>query len=189
MNTPATPKDSSQEQETLRKVALWAAEYASLALPVFERHHPNDTRPRDAIEAAKAFGHGKKRDKNLRVIAMDALRAGSGADDAVKYAARAAMLAAAVAYTHTDLQTGLQGIRQAQHILGPAVYTALALETVSNRDTSIDDAIIQKAANDAPDEVKRLLHHMPAQPTGKSGRLPILFANLDTALRNGSPTE
>ena len=119
--------NSTHEQALLRAVALWAADCAEQALPHFERHHPTDPRPREAIESAQAFGQGTKHDKHLRIVALAALKAGKDVDEPSKYAARAATLTAAVAYTHTDLQTGLPGVRQARHVLGPAVYAALAL--------------------------------------------------------------
>src|SRR5690348_4611737 len=131
--------NSTQEQELLRAVALWAADCAEQALPIFESQHANDMRPRQAIEAGREFGRGKKRDKDLRIVALAALKAGKEVDVPSKYAARAATLAAAVAYTHTDLHTGLPGIRQARHMLGPAVYAALALETAAGGDPEVGD--------------------------------------------------
>jgi hypothetical protein len=174
--------NSTQEQELLRAVALWAADCAELALPVFESQHAADMRPRQAIEAGREFGRGKKRDKPLRMVAMSAMKAGKGVDEPSKYAARAATLAASVAYTHTDLQTGLPGIRQARHILGPAVYAVLALETTAGGDHKVGDDVVRRAIESAPAEVRYLLKHMPPQPEENS-RLGILFSALDSALR------
>ncbi|RYX84164.1 hypothetical protein EON83_11685 [bacterium] len=188
---PPSPElgNSTQEQESLRAVALWAADCAEQALAIFESRHPTDTRPREAIEAGREFGRGKKRDKTLRVLSLAALKAGKDADTPSKYAAQAATLAASVAYTHTDLQTGLQGVRQARHLLGPAVYAALALETATKDDSHIAADVIQRAIETAPPEVSQLLKHMPPQPREKS-RLSILFADLDSALRTDeSPSE
>lgn len=173
--------NSSEEQALLRPIALWAAAYAEEALQVFESRHPADTRPREAIAAGREFGNGKKRDKNLRMIAFAAMKSKKGVDEPSQYAAQAAVLTAAVAYTHTDLQTGLQGVRQAQHILGPVVYAALALETAANN-TSASDDLLRRAASDAPPEVGRVLAHMPLQPA-KDGRINVLFTALDTAVR------
>lgn len=174
--------DSSHEQVSLRAVALWAAGYAEEALSVFESRHPDDTRPREAIEAGRGFGQGKKRDKNLRTLALAAMKAGKDVDDPSKYAARAATLTASVAYTHTDLQTGLQGIRQARHVLGPVVYAVLALEVDAGDDHGIGNAMLQRAINDAPSEARYILESMPPQPK-KDSRLDILFFELDSALR------
>ena len=173
---------STQEQDLLRAVALWAADCAEQALSIFESHHPSDTRPREAIRGGREFGLGKKRDKNLRIVALAALKAGKEVDEPSKYAARAATLAASVAFTHTDLQTGLQGVRQARHVLGPAVYAALAFETEAGGDPRVGDAVVHRAMESVPTEVRHLLKHMPPQPRG-SGRLSVLFADLDSALR------
>ena len=173
---------SAQEQERLRAAALWAADCAEQALSVFEGRFPADARPRAAIEGAREFGRGKQRDKNLRLLAFAALKAGKDADKPSKYATQAASLAAAVAYTHTDLQTGQQGVSQARHILGPAVYAALALETAASGAPHVGDDAIRQAIESAPPEVRDLLQHMPPQPTG-AGRLATLFSELDSSLR------
>lgn len=174
--------NSTEEQVLLRAVALWAVNYADRALTIFEDYHPEDVRPRQAIEAAREFGQGKKRDKNLRVVALASFKAAKDIDEASKYAARAATLTASVAYAHTDLQTGLPGIRQARHILGPIVYSAFALEMADNNDTSVGDDIIRQAAQTAPPEVKHILKYMPHQPK-KPGRIEELFFELDAVLR------
>lgn len=177
------PGNSTQEQELVRAVALWAADCAELALPIFESRHPTDTGPRQAIEGGRNFGRGKKRDKTLRMVALAALKAGKGVDEPSKYAARAATLAASVAYTHTDLQTGQQGVRQARHLLGPAVYAALALEAAAGGDPEVGNNAIRRAIESAPTEVRYLLKHMPPQPKG-NGRLGVLYCDLDSALRD-----
>lgn len=173
--------NSSEKQTLLRPVALWAARYAEEAPAIFESRHPDDMRPREAIEAGRDFGNGKKRDKNLRMSAFAAMKSKKGVDDASKYAAQAAVLTAAVAYTHTDLQTGLQGVRQAQHLLGPVVFAALAVETAAN-DSVVGDVFLEKAVQDAPVEVRSILARMPSQPQ-KSRRLDALFSTLDSGLR------
>jgi hypothetical protein len=175
-------KNSSEEQNLLRPIATWAARFAEEALDVFENHHPDDARPREAIEAGRAFGGGEKRDKNLRMLAFAAMKSGKDTDEPSKFAAQAAMLTAAVAYTHTDLQTGLQGVRQARHILGPVVYAALAVETAANQ-PALGDGLLQRAVKVAPYEVRHILNHMPPQPK-KEKRLDALFFDLDSALRS-----
>ena len=169
-------RNSADEQESLRAAALWAADCAEQALGIFESRSPGDRRPREAIEGGREFGRGKTRDKNLRTLAWAAHAASREADEpSAKYAARAAMLTAAVAYTHTDLNTGLPGVRQARHVLGPAVYAAMAL----------GDEAIRDAARSATPEVCRLITYMPSQPAGTS-RLSKLYAALDSALRDAA---
>ena len=173
--------NSAEEQALLRPIALWAAKYAAEALPVFEERHPDDSRPREAIEAGRSFGSGKKRDKNLRMSAFAAMKSRKDVDEPSGHAAQAAILTAAVAYTHTDLQTGVQGVRQARHILGPIVYAALAVETAAGESVRGDD-LVRRAVVDAPPEVGHILKHLPPQPD-KAGRVDTLFLNLDAALR------
>ena len=158
--------NSTQEQELLRAVAVWAADCAERALPLFESRHPTDTRPREAIEGGRAFGRGKKRDKHLRIVALAAFRAGKDVDEPSKYAARAASLTAAVAYTHTDLQTGRPGVRQARHVLGPAVYAALALETAEGGDSKVGDDVVRSYVFESNDR----LVLTPAGSTNKLGK-------------------
>lgn len=175
-------KSSTEEQGLLRAAALWAADYAEQALPLYESRHPTDPRPRAAIAAGRAFGQGKKRDKNLRISALAAFKAARGMDEPSNYAARAASLTAAVAYTHTDLQGGRQGIRQARHVLGPAVYAALALVAAAGGEPKFGDDIIRQASESAPSEVRDVLTHMPPQPN-EEDRLGAPFHELDSALR------
>ena len=42
-----------------RTARLFAADCAERVLPIFEKKHPNDHRPRRAIEAARAFANGE----------------------------------------------------------------------------------------------------------------------------------
>ncbi len=169
-------RNSADDQGLLRAAAVWAADCAEQALCVFERRYPADMRPRDAIDGGREFGRGRKRDKTLRTLAWAAHSASKDAEEpSAKYAARAAMLTAAVAYTHTDLHTGLPGVRQARHVLGPAVYAAMA----------VGDEAIRDAARSATPEVCRLITCMPPQPAGNS-RLSELYAALDAALRDAA---
>ncbi len=183
-NNPHRLGNSTEEQALLRAAALWAANYAEQALPIFEKRYPDDNRLRAAIEAGREFGKGKRRDKDLRVLAMAAFKIVKDLDEPSKHVAHAASLTAAVAYTHTDLQTGLQGIRQARHILGPTVHAAFALELAGGGDSMIGSDIINNAVEDAPAEVRSLLMHMPQQPERTGTRLDALFYELDSKLRN-----
>jgi hypothetical protein len=85
--------------QDLREVTRYAVESAQEVLEIFERAHPADSRPRDAIDAAWTFARGGKRGKTLRDTAWTALKAAREADTAGD-AARAAMCAASAAYLH-----------------------------------------------------------------------------------------
>jgi len=93
--------------QDLREVTRYAAESAQEVLEIFERVHPADSRPRDAIDAAWTFARGGKRGKILRDTALAAQKAASAETEAAGEAARAAMCAASAAYLH-PLQTPIR---------------------------------------------------------------------------------
>jgi len=95
-------------------LAVWAADCAERVLPLFEQHRPQDDRPRQAIEAARAFARGEIRVGAARQAAVAAHAAAREcADDAARAAARAAGHAAATAHS-------------ARHALGPVMYATKA---------------------------------------------------------------
>ena len=97
----------------LRGVAGYAAESVQEALEIFERAHPADSRPRDAVDAAWTFARGGERRKSLRDAAWAAHKAARDARTvAAGDAARAAMCAASAAYLHP-----LADAHQVKHIL------------------------------------------------------------------------
>ncbi|MDV3126442.1 hypothetical protein M1247_16085 [Mycobacterium sp. 21AC1] len=61
--------------DDLRPVSLWAADCTERVLSLFEDVMPEDRRPRDAIEGARIFGAGHRRDKRMRTLAFGALAA------------------------------------------------------------------------------------------------------------------
>lgn len=172
----ATLGSSAESQKLLRPITLWAAHYVEQVLPIFETTHPDEPTPRKAVEAALEFGNGRRRDNTLRAISMSAFKLGKTTAGSAKYVTRAACAVAAIAYTHTDLTTGTQGVRQAQHILGPIVYAALALGEDSDR-------LVKDAIANAPPEVGFILQYMPSQPAGKRQE-DVLFFQLDANLRH-----
>lgn len=157
--------------DDLRAVAHWAADCAARVLPIFEAKRPKDRRPREAIEGAREFARGGKRTARLRVLSLSALAAARDAKDkAAQAAARSACLAASSAYTHP-----LPTTDQARHILGPAVYAALARERARDRE-------LNGAVRRATPALLDVLRRFPAQRTGRT-QLAILFQQLDQALR------
>ena len=56
-------------------LALWAAQCAEHVLDLFEAQQPSDTRPRDAIEAARAWSHGEMKMMEARARGGDAMGA------------------------------------------------------------------------------------------------------------------
>lgn len=83
-------------EETQKLARLLAADFAEHVLPLFEKEHPNDNRPRIAIETARAFAEGKI-SAAARSAAKSAawIAAGAAAWTAAGAAARAAAWAAA----------------------------------------------------------------------------------------------
>ena len=80
-------------------LALWAADCAEHVLAYFEETHPEDDRPRQAIEAARAWVRGELAMSKAREAAFAAHAAAREATDAVaKAVARAAGHAAATAH-------------------------------------------------------------------------------------------
>jgi hypothetical protein len=53
-------------------LAQWASECVERFLPLFEERHPEDDRPRKAIEAARAFARGEIRIGAARQAAVAA---------------------------------------------------------------------------------------------------------------------
>ncbi|MFC2082410.1 putative immunity protein [Candidatus Bipolaricaulota bacterium] len=82
-----------------RALALWAADCAEHALPTFEKQHPDDKRPREAIEAGRAWARGELAVSEARTAAFAAHAAARDANEpAARAAARAAGHAAATAH-------------------------------------------------------------------------------------------
>src|SRR5918998_5851168 len=155
-------------------VAGYAAEGAQEALEIFERAHPADSRPRDAIDAAWTFARDGKRGKTLRDTAWAALKAARDADTvAAGDAARAAMCAASAAYLHP-----LAKATQVKHILGAAAHAARAAELVASDDRDVGANHIEQARRRATPVVVDVLSRYPAAPPG-GGRVGEAVRGLD----------
>src|ERR671933_1399263 len=167
---------SNQE---LREVTSYAAESAQEVLEIFERAHPADSRPRDAVEAAWTFARGGERGKSLRDTAWAAQKAAQDADTAAaSAAARAAMCAASAAYLHP-----LADAHQVKHILGAAAHAARAAELLAGADRDVGADHIERARRRATPVLVDVLSRYPAAPPG-GGRVGELLRDLDAALRN-----
>ncbi|WP_408608921.1 putative immunity protein, partial [Desertihabitans aurantiacus] len=98
---PSVPEEVPLAVEELRVVARFAAAAAEEVLPVFERQHPDDGRPRAALEAARVFVEGAPRSRLQRAASVEAHRAArEAATEAARLAAQAAGDASAAAYLH-----------------------------------------------------------------------------------------
>lgn len=163
--------------DDLRCVGRWTASCAARGLSLFEAGQPNDPRPREAVEGIRDFARGGPRVARLRNLALAAYAAAREAEDPVLQAiARSAGLAASSAYTHPLATTD-----QARHILGPAVYAALARERAGG--PAAGQREIQWAVRQATPALREVLQRFPPQHPGHT-RLAVLFAQLDAALRS-----
>lgn len=94
-------------------LALWAAACAEHVLPFFEAAKPSDSRPRHAIEQARAWAHGEIPMSQARAAGGHAMAAARDLRGAARHAAYAAGQAAVVAHV-------------AAHELGAAAYAIKA---------------------------------------------------------------
>src|SRR5256884_2295820 len=94
-------------------LALWAASCAEHVLDLFESAQPEDPRPRQAIEQARAWARGEITMTEARTAAGHANAAARDLSGAARHAAYAAGQAAAVAHV-------------AAHELGAAAYAIKA---------------------------------------------------------------
>ncbi|MGY3608463.1 MULTISPECIES: putative immunity protein [unclassified Bradyrhizobium] len=165
--------------EKLCHVANWAADCAERALPVFEARAPNDARPRQAIDAARAFARSGVRTADIRKFAWGAQSAAKDVQDpAAAAAARAASTAAATAYTHPIATS-----HQTNHILSSAAYAAHARALSAGDEPGASDAEIRWAIGRASPEIRQLVQQFPARAPSK-GRFHTLLYRLDTCLRS-----
>jgi len=104
-----------------RLLALWAALCAEHVLHHFEAVRPEDPRPRQAIEAARAWARGEITMTQARTAAGHANGAARDLRGAARYAAYAAAQAAAVAHV-------------AAHELGAAAYAIKAARAAAPKE-------------------------------------------------------
>jgi thymidine phosphorylase len=104
-----------------RLLALWAADCAQHVLHLFEENRPNDERPRQAIEAARAWMRGEASMSQSRAAGGHAMAAARNLSGAARHAAYAAGQAAVVAHV-------------AAHELGAAAYAIKAAREAARND-------------------------------------------------------
>jgi hypothetical protein len=104
-------------------LALWAAACAEHVLYLFEAAKPSDSRPRYAIEQARAWVRGEIRMSEARAAGGHAMAAARDLSGAARYAAYAAGQAAVVAHV-------------AAHELGAAAYAIKAARAAASEGES-----------------------------------------------------
>lgn len=152
-------------EDDRRVLAPWAADCAERALPIFEAQAPTDTRPREAIEGARAFARGELRIGRLRAFAAAAHRAAREVGEpAAVAAARAAGHAAAVAH-------------MAAHARGAPAYGALAARLAAPANEAAADDEIRWASAHASPAVRDVLRRLPP-PRAEGGLLGELVSEI-----------
>lgn len=175
---PETGGDFALSMDELRVVARYAVEAAQEVLPIYEVDHPDDARPRAAVDAAWIFVSGAARTQLQRSTALEAHRAAKAAKhEQARYAARAAGDAAAAAYLHP-----LAKATQVGHILGAAANAARAAELAADDDSAVGRLWIERARQRSTPVLVEVLARYPAALSGSS-RVAGLMKELDNALR------
>ncbi|WP_306215459.1 putative immunity protein [Actinoplanes sp. RD1] len=125
-----------------RLLALWAAGCAEHVLGLFEAARPEDTRPREAIEAARAWTRGELRMMDARAVGGHAMGAARDLRGAPRFAAYAAGQAAVVAHV-------------AAHELGAAAYAIKAVRADQGDEAGRDECQWQRER--LPAEIRELV--------------------------------
>ena len=164
------------------RVAGFARACAELTLGIFTRAYPDDPRPAEALEAARAFAEGAPRSRRQRTAATAANRAAAEATStAARHAAYAAGAAAGAAYLHP-----LATATQVRHILGAGAHAARAAEIAQGEDRVVAEYLVAGAASRATPVVRAVLARYPRAPQGRS-RVAALMRALDSLLRDPAP--
>ncbi|MCD2188080.1 MULTISPECIES: putative immunity protein [Actinomycetospora] len=123
--------------EDHRLLALWAAVCAEHVLGLFEDVRPDDRRPREAIEAIRAWVRGELRMMESRASGGHAMGAARNLRGAPRFAAYAAGQAGAVAHV-------------AEHDLGAAAYAIKAVRAAEGDDAGRAECAWQRSQLPAP---------------------------------------
>lgn len=123
-------------------LALWAAACAEHVLPLFEDVRPDDPRPREAIEAARAWTRGERPMMATRALGGHAMGAARDLRGAPRFAAYAAGQAAVVAHV-------------AEHDLGAAAYAIKAVRAAEDDEAGRRECRWQRAR--LPEAVRELV--------------------------------
>lgn len=151
------PKDRDPRFVTIRRggmltntdhrlLALWAATCAEHVLPLFEAAQPADPRPRQAIEATRAWTRGELKMMEARALGGHAMGAARDLRGAARFAAYAAGQAAVVAHV-------------AAHELGAAAYAIKAARAAAPEGAG-EDAGRQECRwqrDQLPEEIRALV--------------------------------
>ena len=125
-------------------LALWAAQCAEHVLHLFEAEESSDTRPRNAIDAARVWARGEMKMMDARARGGHAMGAARPLRGAARFAAYAAGQAACVAHVP-------------EHDLGAAAYAIKAVQTADS--SNIDDEGLERVwqRDQLPEQIRALV--------------------------------
>lgn len=125
-------------------LAVWAADCAEHVLHLFEREVPDDPRPRDAVEAARAWARGELGMMRARACGGHAMAAARPLRGPARFAAYAAGQAACVGHV-------------AEHDLGAAAYAIRAVQATAPDDPEVGRAERDWQRGQLPAQVRDLV--------------------------------
>jgi hypothetical protein len=125
-------------------LALWAASCAEHVLGLFESARPDDPRPRQAIEHARAWARGEVRMMQARAAGGHAMGAARDLRGAARHAAYAAGQAAVVAHV-------------AAHELGAAAYAIKAVRAAAPKGEGAGRRECQWQRDQLPEAIRHLV--------------------------------
>ncbi len=127
-------------------LALWAADCVEHVLPLFEAVKPADTRPRYAIEQARAWARGEVTMTQSRAAGGHAMAAARDLSGTARHAAYAAGQAAVVAHV-------------AAHELGAAAYAIKAVRAAAPEGDARSAGLLECRwqRNQLPDAIRELV--------------------------------
>lgn len=123
-------------------LALWAADCAERVLGYFERELQGDSRPRDAIAAARAWARGEMTMMQARAVGGHAMGAARPLKGAARFAAYSAGQAACVGHV-------------AEHDLGAAAYAIKAVRSAQDSEGGRAERDWQRAR--LPEQIRQLV--------------------------------
>ena len=104
------------EQQNHRTLVLWALEYAGELAAKFEQKYPHETRPREAVDACRAWSQGKIKMPEAKKAIHAAHSAASALAGDIVYCSVARAIGQAVATVHVET-----------HAIGGPIYALTAL--------------------------------------------------------------
>ena len=125
-------------------LALWAAKCAEHVLSLFEAEEPTDPRPRNAVEAARAWARGEMKMMDARAAGGHAMGAARPLRGAARFAACAAGQAACVGHV-------------AEHDLGAAAYAIRAVQAANPGSTNAGRLERDWQRDQLPEQIRALV--------------------------------